>query len=236
MYNPSYNKDRFENTSLTINGKVGALKLVYSGGYLVRNVEQVQDYTNYARGVYVDYYQCVPGPAGGHGQCYSPSTTWNDTEKDTHDSQELRLSTPDDWRLRGIGGVFWEDYTIHEEANWLYKTAPGFAPLIPPPGATSNDPSVRSYNTAFFDDITRGYTQKAVFGSADFDIIPKILTLTAGTRYYKFDNTEVGSAASSFGCYVGYTTSTPCSNYSYGVNLNAEGLHSTYPASRAAPI
>ena len=228
LYNPSYNKDRFENTALTIDGKLGDLKLVYSGGYLVRHVEQVQDYTNYARGVYVDYYQCVAGPSGGPGQCYSPSTTWNDTEKDTHDSQELRLGTPDNWRLRGIGGVFWEDYSIHEEANWLYKTAPGFAPLIPPPGATSNDPNVRSYNTAFFDDITRGYTQKAVFGSADFDIIPKTLTLTAGTRYYKFDNTEVGSAASSFGCYAGYTTSTPCNNYSYGVNLNAEGLHSTY--------
>ncbi len=34
----------------------------------------------------------------------------------------------------------------------------------------------------FFDDITRGYTQKALFGSVDFDIIPKTLTITAGTR------------------------------------------------------
>ena len=59
LYNPSYDKDRFENTALTINGRVGALKLVYAGAYLVRNVEQVQDYTNYARGLYVDYYQCV---------------------------------------------------------------------------------------------------------------------------------------------------------------------------------
>jgi hypothetical protein len=31
LYNPSYNKDRFENTALTINGRVGALKLVYAG-------------------------------------------------------------------------------------------------------------------------------------------------------------------------------------------------------------
>jgi iron complex outermembrane recepter protein len=228
LYNPSYDKDRFENTSLTVNGRVGPLKLVYSGAYLVRKVEQVQDYTNYARGVYADYYQCVAGTNGAPGQCYSPSTTWNDSEKDTHDTQELRLSTPDDWRLRGIGGLFWEDFSVHEEANWLYETAPGFAPLVPPPGASSNDPNVRNSNTAFFDDITRGYTQKAVFGSADFDIIPKKLTLTAGTRYYKFDNTEVGSAVSSFGCYVGYATTTPCSNYSYGINLNAEHLHSTY--------
>ena len=50
LYNPSYDKDKFENTALTIDGRVGALKLVYAGAYLVRNVEQVQDYTNYARG------------------------------------------------------------------------------------------------------------------------------------------------------------------------------------------
>ena len=48
------------------------LKLVYTGGYLDRHVEQVQDYTAYTRGVYADYYQCndrepAPylGPASG---------------------------------------------------------------------------------------------------------------------------------------------------------------------------
>jgi iron complex outermembrane receptor protein len=228
LYNPSYNKDEFENTALTIEGRVGDLKLVYSGGYLVRNVEQSQDYTNYARGVYADYYQCIPGANGTPGHCYSPSTTWHDQEHDTHDSQELRLSTPDDWRIRGIGGLFWEDYSIAEQANWLYKTAPGFAPITPPAGSSSNDPSVRSYNTAFFDDITRGYTQKAVFGSADVDIIPRRLTFTVGTRYYKFDNTEVGSTGGSFGCYVGYTTTVPCTTSSTVVNLDAQHLHSTY--------
>ena len=29
----------------------------------MRNVEQIGDYTNYARGVYADYYQCY-GPVG----------------------------------------------------------------------------------------------------------------------------------------------------------------------------
>src|SRR5580658_3036568 len=34
LFNPSYNKDKFENTSLTVTGKVGDLKAVYNGGYL----------------------------------------------------------------------------------------------------------------------------------------------------------------------------------------------------------
>ena len=49
---------------LDVNGKFGDLKAVYTGGYLVRNVDQRGDYTNYARGVYADYYQCYgPGQA-----------------------------------------------------------------------------------------------------------------------------------------------------------------------------
>ena len=173
LYNPSYNKDRYENTALTVDGHIGDLKLVYAGAYLVRNVNQIQDYTNYARGVYADYYQCVSGPKGTPGQCYSPSTTWQDHERDTHDSQELRLSTPDDWRIRGIGGLFWENYSVQDDTDYLYKTAPGFEPIVPPANATSFDPSVRNSNTAFTSDITRGYKQKAVFGSGDFDIIDR---------------------------------------------------------------
>src|SRR5882724_10927713 len=61
LFNPSFNKDKFESTAWTINGKFGFLKAVYTGGYLVRKVEQVGDYTNYARGLYADYYQCY-GP------------------------------------------------------------------------------------------------------------------------------------------------------------------------------
>ncbi len=51
LFNASYNKDQFESTAWTVNGKFGDLKAVYTGGYLVRKVEQVSDYTNYSRGV-----------------------------------------------------------------------------------------------------------------------------------------------------------------------------------------
>ena len=229
LYNPSYDKDRFENTALTVNGRVGPLSLVYSAAYLVRNVEQVQDYTAYARGTYADYYQCVPPPATTSGQCYSPSTTWHDHERDVHQSHELRLSTPDDWRLRGILGIFWENFLVHEQTDWLYKTAPGFTDVGPPAGAYANNPNTRSDNDSFFDDVLRGYKQRAAFTSVDFDIIPKVLTLTAATRYYRFDNTEVGSAVSSFGCYE--AGPPPCTNGA--LNLNAENLRTTYTGFRS---
>jgi iron complex outermembrane recepter protein len=44
QYNPSQDLDKFEDTAWTLNGRIGALQLVYTGGYLVRNVDQTADY------------------------------------------------------------------------------------------------------------------------------------------------------------------------------------------------
>lgn len=252
LFNPSYNKDRFSNTALTVNGRIGELKAVYTGGYLVRNVEQVADYTNYSRGVYADYYQCtLPGSpfvynsqTGAHtpttnspGSCGSPSATFKVNQRNTHQSHEFRLSTPDDWRMRAIGGLFWEDFKIQDQSDWYYKDASvGFSPVAPPTGATVNNPNVRDPSDAFFDDVTRGYKQKAAFLSADYDLIPKTLTLTLGTRYYDMDTYELGAKVGSYGCrdgglysnYGGIPVGSTCVNGYSAKNLDALGLQKTY--------
>lgn len=203
QYNPDTDTDRFEDTAWTLNGRVGPLKVVYTGGYLDRNVNEVSDYTAYSRGPFAAYYQCngpqfTPGAAAA---CYSPSATWHNIERNTHQSHELRLSTPDEARLRAIGGVFWEDYKIQTSQNFLYgDEAAGFAPFGPVPGTPAFDPNVRPGGTVFFSDITRGYVQKAAFGELAFDLIPKSLTLTVGTRFFHFDNFDRGQSDSEYGC------------------------------------
>ena len=236
LFTPSYNKDKYENTAWTLNGRFGALRAVYTGSYLVRNVEQVQDYTNYARGVYADYYQCHGAePANGLAStCYSPATTWNEIERNTHQSHEFRLSTPDDWRLRGILGAFWEQLQIQDQLNWNYKTLPPCTASVtagcltnvgPAPGSSVNNPApIRDDNVAFFNDVQRGYRQTAFFMSLDFDLIPKVLTLTAGTRHYEFVNSERGSVTGSFSCYE--AGPAPCLNYA--TSIDAEHLQTTY--------
>jgi hypothetical protein len=214
VFSPSYDRDRFENTSWTLNGKVGDLKAIYTGGYLVRNLDQRNDYTSYARGVYADYYQCYGAKksAGGTGtaKCFSPVTSWREQLRNTHQSHEFRLSTPDEWRARGIIGAFWENEKIFDDTDWLYKTVPTcttageggcFSNVTTAPGATTNIAGERDDSTAFFEDIQRGYKQYAFFTSLDFDIIPKVLTITGGTRFYHFDNFQTGSVVSSFGCF-----------------------------------
>jgi outer membrane receptor protein involved in Fe transport len=204
QYNPSTDLDKFEDTAWTLNGRVGPLKVVYTGGYLVRNVNEVSDYTAYSRGPFAAYYQCN-GPQftpGTTATCYSPSATWHNVERNTHQSHELRLSTPDDARLRAIGGIFWEDYKIQTSQNFLYgDEQAGFAPFSPSvPGVPVFDPSVRLPGTVFLSDITRGYRQKAAFGELAFDIVPKSLTLSVGTRFFHFDNFDAGQSDSAFGC------------------------------------
>ena len=138
LFNPSYDKDRFENTALTINGRLGALNLVYAGAFSVRNADQVQDYTNYARaGLSVDYYQCTNPKlqAVSTSQCFTPSSTWRVQERNTHQSHEFRVSTPEELRVRGVGGLFYEDYRIQDQGDYFYLTAlPYFNPIAPPTG------------------------------------------------------------------------------------------------------
>jgi len=220
VFSPSYDKDNFENTAWTLNGKVGDFKLIYTGAYMTRQINQQEDYSNYSRTGGGMYYQCTGGYTGwgtGPATCYSPIAYWTDETKNTHLSQEFRASTPDTWRLRGLAGVYYEDFTIYDNMNWDYKTIPdcsaqnlaiadsGGAPCVadvgPAPGATTNYPGTRGNNVAFGEDATRGYKQFAAFTSVDFDIIPHVLTFTAGTRYYDYADFERGSE---------YYTDTAC--------------------------
>ncbi len=237
LFNDSHNNDRFESTAWTVNGKVGPLAAVYTGGYLVRKVDQTGDYTNYARGVYSDYYQCFgPGSGGDNtltSTCKSPTAYWISIERNEHQQHEFRLSTPDDWRVRGIVGAFWENNTLYDLTSWHYKSIPActatanvgcLTDIGTIAGTTVQVPGVTSDNTSFNQDEKHVTKQTAFFMSFDFDLVPKTLTLTVGTRHFKFDNTFVGSVGGSFGCFA--QGAPPCPNYpTYAYSLDAQNLN-----------
>jgi len=246
LFNPAYDKDKFESTAWTVNGKFGDLKAVYTGSYLVRNVDQAGDYTNYSRGVYADYYQCYGPGSGGDSKlkstCFSPSSPWHSVEKNEHQQHEFRLSTPDDWRLRAIAGAYWEDNKLFDQTDWMYKTVPSctsngapgtpgnsgcFADIGTFPGTTVQNPGVQSANSSFYQDTGRETKQTAIFASVDFDLIPKVLTATLGTRHFRFDNSSDGSVIASFGCFEGGAPAGGCHSPAYSYNLNAAHLADT---------
>ncbi|MBV8682672.1 MAG: TonB-dependent receptor [Caulobacteraceae bacterium] len=243
-FEPSYDHDKWENTAWTVNGKIGDLKFIYTGGYMVRHISQQMEYSNYSRSGGGMYYECTGGSTGwgtAPPQCYSPAVYWQDTVKNTHFTQEARLTTPDNWRLRGLVGAYYEQFKIYDVMNFNYKTIPSCTPdnltaalaggpvcvanVRTDPLSTSNDPGVRGDSTAFGEDTQRGYNQTAVFGSADFDIIPHVLTISGGTRWYHYSEFEVGSV---------YATTTSCLNVPNGdcsggmTNIDAHNDHVVY--------
>jgi outer membrane receptor protein involved in Fe transport len=221
-FSPGYNKDRYESTAWTLTGKFGELKAVYSGSYLVRHIEAQQDYSNYLRSHAGSYYACIgpgagyfnsvnfPSLAGKPLQCYPPLGSWYDSVRNTHQTHELRVSTGEDHRLRALLGAYWEKFVIDDNMNFDYLAIPQCSPanlsvalaggadclsaVGPFPGVWASDPSLReNMNNAFGEDVQRGYKQYAFFASVDFDLIPKVLTLSAGTRRYHYDEFEHGS-------------------------------------------
>lgn len=244
LFAPQYSKDDFSNTAWTLKGKVAGLDLIYTGSYLTRHISQQGDYTNYARATYGIFYQCTGGAnyyfgAGQAPYCHEPTSYWTDKVRNTHESHEFRISTPADKRIRLIAGAYYESFKIQDNQDWDYKTIPQCDPTLtaaqlqtagtvclglvaPNPNATLNVPGPRGPVVAFGEDIQRGYKQYAAFGSLDFDILPN-LTITAGTRYYHYNNFETGSVYSSFSasCYQAPVCVT-------GSNLDALNLKATY--------
>ena len=248
---PAYYRDRLENTAWTVSGKIGPLKAVYTGGYSDRKISNQVDYTNYSRSVGGILYECT-GPSSYWGgtttKCYSPLSYWNDQTHSTHLSNEIRINSPDDWRLRFIIGGYQENFRIYDVMNFNYKTIPTcttaynsavnaaafpcLANIAPLPGTTTNDPSVRGDNTGFGEDTQRGYDQYAIFASFDFDIIPNKLTITAGTRWYDYEEFEVGSQYSVDDLSCDNTpppaTGGPAVCYGGGLDINAEKYRVSY--------
>jgi iron complex outermembrane receptor protein len=221
-FTPAFTKDRYESTAWTLNGEAGPLSAVYAGSFMIRHIEGQQDYSNYLRSTTGSYYGCI-GPGAGYfndvrfpslaGQpltCYPPVGHWHDTVESQHQSHELRISTPTHNRLRGVFGAFWEKFVIFDQMDFNYLNIPQCDPanlaaaaaggpaclsaVGPVPGSFANDPHLReNMNDAFGQDLQRGYKQLAFFASVDFDLIPKVLTLNAGTRHYDYDEFEFGS-------------------------------------------
>jgi len=220
-------EDDFSNTSWTVEGRIAMLDVVYTGAYTDRETVQRADYTDYLfAGQYLPYYICdtsvtYPGDAAPSGTCQAPNLYVNSDSDTTVFTQELRFSTPDDWRFRFQGGGFYSDLQLDERVDFAYPgnvftrgadgTSLGFVPNFPltdinsPVGAAGNAsdgffslPGPFPADTIFRNDVRRTDEQFGLFGEASFDVVPDLLTITAGLRYYDVTVDLEGSANGSF--------------------------------------
>ncbi len=196
-------EDRFNQTAWTLEGRLAALELIYTGAYLDREIEQMVDYTGYNNvGGFIAYYTCTYEAVR---QCLDPVKGFVGQQEITRQTHEFRISTPQDKGFRAVVGVYYDDFEIKTQDNWFYAASPdlGFAPNAPITAARNINPNTRPAGIAFFNDITRTEEQIALFGEVYVDIIPDAFTLTVGLRWYDLEVDFWGSSNFANGIFMG---------------------------------
>jgi outer membrane receptor protein involved in Fe transport len=169
---PENSEDKFVQAALTVEGKVGKFDVVYAGAYLKRDDLVNSDYSDYA------YFYDV---AYGYGAYWydndgvplaDPSQYINGTDGYKRQSHELRISSPQDQRLRFVAGLFYQDQS--HDIFQRYKIN-GLSETI----AVTNWP-----DTIWLTNQKRKDQDSALFGEVYFDVNDRF-TLTGGLRGYK---------------------------------------------------
>ncbi len=179
-----FRRDKFVQAALTIEGQIGNWDLTYSGAYLDRRTASSNDYTDYSE-AYDSLYASVGGIAGyfyftnSLGNTIDPRQRVIGSDHFKKLSQELRISSPADAPVRVVAGLFYQRQTndIHQDYQ-----VPGLAPAASVNGFPGTLWLTQQYR------VDKDY---AAFGELSFDVSDK-LTLTAGIRGFRYDNTLIG--------------------------------------------
>ena len=233
-------EDEYDNMSLTLNGSIGDLEVVYAGAYTDRTSDQDVDYTDYLFvGQYLPYYICdyyvtytsfAPGNVPT-GTCGAPNLLVDSTTNTEVMTHEFRVNAPISDTVSLTAGVFFSDLELTELNLFTYPSsvdndinyAPNYALTdISSTGAINNGGagwfSAGPYSepVIFFNDIRRTDKQQGVFGEFTIDT-SETSELTVGARWYDIEVDFEGSANSSFGNGFGNTD-----QQKYGSNLSTQ--------------
>lgn len=188
---PDHLDDEFQQYALTVNGRLGALDLVYAGSYLDREVNNSFDYSGYTQiGTYGYYYLCQPD----YTLCGDPTQGVIAFIKNERTTHELRISSSEGERVNFVAGLFYDDIKTSVDTNFFVAGSTGFfAPNAPHSQSTTFNPDHRPQGITFTNDAIREEEQFAIFGEVTFNITDK-LSLTGGARYYDIESSLVGSS------------------------------------------
>lgn len=196
-FRPESSRDDWLQAALTVEGKIANLDVVYAGSYLTRDVDTRQDYTDYSY-----FYDVLAGSVlyNDAGSVIDPTQYIQGKDRYDRQSHELRVSTPEDWRVRFVGGLFFQRQQHRIQQRYRVDDLAGIDdPLTTYPTCASTIPVVcnESLEVAGWPDTIWLTEQKrvdrdyAVFGEVSVDIIEK-LTATGGIRLFRAKNSLEG--------------------------------------------
>ncbi|GEA04534.1 TonB-dependent receptor [Alteromonas sp. KUL17] len=198
-FQPEENKDEFGLTTWTLEGRLEKLDVVYTGGYLDREIDTLADYTGYTNGgLFSSYYVCdYSNPVAEDQRCLDPTKYYREDTTSTRTTHELRFNTTMDTPWRVTAGLFYDDQEVAtvgqfniantelEIFNNLQRTLKGNEGI-------NSDGGPFPAEVSFVNDITHTIEQIAVFGQFEYDITDA-LTASIGARWYQIDDKYVGS-------------------------------------------
>lgn len=202
-FSPERNVDNFGLTSWTVKGRVGALDVIYAGGFLDRDVNSLLDYTLYSfTGGYQNYYISTNGRAGSQDTIFDLRKQYLDTTKSQRTTHELRFQGEIGESFNFTVGGFFDDVETNSEGQFQYFGAigAGFNPGTRPAGLADGigNANARLAPTVFVNDFTRDEEQVAIFTDFTFEVSDTI-SLSAGARYYDLDFGLRGATGGQFG-------------------------------------
>ena len=116
-------EDEYTNVHWTIEGRIGALEVLYTGAFTERETDQRTDYSDYLFiGQYIPYYICDYSVSygTGAGTCQAPNLFTTNKVDSEFTSHEIRISTDQDARLRVTAGGFFSEMELTEMVDFSY--------------------------------------------------------------------------------------------------------------------
>ncbi len=192
-YVPDTLEDSFSQTSITLEGRLGKLDVVYTGSVLDREAEQTVDYSGYINvGGYMPYYTCIYATATSAGSCGAGTVQVDLLDNNERTTHEFRVSSNElnELPFSYTAGVFIEESNLKTQNDYGYlgflDSYPNVGPNPIITGVYANNPNARSPEYRFFNDIERNDEQTAFFAELTFPLTEK-LDLLFGARNYDLD-------------------------------------------------
>jgi len=188
-FTPDNSEDRWTQSALTVQGKIGNFDIVYALAHLNRDDTVNSDYSDYS------YWYDVALGYGAYildngGNVIDPTQYIHGGDNYSKTSNELRLSSPRDERFRYTVGLFTEDqeHKIHQE--YRIKNLSDELSITGNPGEL------------WLTEQTRNDNDSAIFGEMTFDFTEQ-WSGTLGGRYFHTEDNLFGF----YGFAPGYSSS-----------------------------
>jgi len=195
---PENNNDDFGLTTWTLEGRLEHLDIVYTGGYLDRDINSTIDYTGYTNGgSFAAYYACNYAGTPQTQECVDPTKFYKEETSTSRITHEFRVNTSAENRWRVTAGIFYDSQELSTVGqfqlgntdlpyfNNLQKTLAGTD------GINSNGGPFSS-EISFVNDITHTIDQIALFGQFEYDLTDTV-TASFGARWYEIEDSFKGA-------------------------------------------